>query len=455
MPTESKKNIAGSARSPLTFAEVLLHTPQAPAPVQVGWLSRAGDNLRVSFHEQYIGNPSRPTLSQLYRGRSEADTLAIMRAVNDVRLVRIGRLPVFFENMLPEGHNRERLAARRGVEVDDEFELLAAAGHDLIGAVEVLPARDVPHDVLELHATKGLEPLAANAVAAPVVDGFSIAGYVTKFSMVHTGHRYVIRRGTAAGEILAKLPSTHYTDMVLNEGACYRLAEAVGIRTAGATVRPIAELDIPDEALVPFTEYLHVPRFDRRRLEDGTVKRVHFEELTQALGLESRRKYKDLHGAMVALLIGLQASDAAGQDDIDEVFRRWTAYALMGNTDAHAKNWGLLYQNGRDFTLAPAYDMVCVAAYFDPDDHVSLAQNRKMDEALHKWDEDEAEALAKEAGLLNFNRARRVVRDTRKLAAAAWPAILETAPRSVAAEVSRRLGVMAPRRLAGAHVPKS
>lgn len=165
--------------------------------------------------------------------------------------------------------------------------------------------------------------------------------------------------------------------------------------------------------------------------------------------MESRRKYKDLHGAMVALLIGLQASDAAGQDDIDEVFRRWTAYALMGNTDAHAKNWGLLYQNGRDFTLAPAYDMVCVAAYFDPDDHVALAQNRKMDEALRRWDEDEAEALAKEAGLLNFNRARRVVRETRKLAGATWPAILATAPRSVAAEVARRLGVMAPR-LAGA-----
>lgn len=442
--SSSSKYVGDMIRSPLTFAEVRLHTPTSNEPTLVGWLSRVGDNLRISFADEYVSDERRPTLSQLYRGRDEAATRTIMTAINDSRLVRIGKLPVFFENMLPEGHNRERLADLRGVEVDDEFELLAAAGHDLIGAIEVLPGNDIPSDVLELHATQSKEPVEASAVAAPVLDGFSVGGYATKFSMMHAGRRYVIRHGTVAGEIIAKLPSTKYPDMVLNEGACYRLAEAVGIRSAGATVRPIEELDIPGQEM-PFTEYLHVPRFDRKKLSDGTIKRVHFEELTQALGVESRHKYRDLPAAIATLLRALDESQAPNrQDDLDEVFRRWTAYALMGNTDAHAKNWGLLYENGRDLTLAPAYDLVCVSAYFDPANPIALAQNRKMDSSLRQWNEDEAESIARRAGLSNPSRARKVVRETFKQAQAEWPRMLEMAPPAVAVEIAERLKHMGP-----------
>ena len=423
---------------PITMAELRLHVPDAPLPRLVGWLSQVGDNIRVSFEAGYVVDAARPTLSQLYRGADEAQTRAILTAVNDERLVRIGRLPVFFENMLPEGHNRDRLAERRGVDRDDEFELLAAAGHDLPGALEVLPAHEVPQAVVELHATKQLEPLEPSAVAAPVEDGFSLGGFVTKFSMVHSGERYVVRKGTEAGEVLVKLPSIAYPDLVHNEACCYRLAEAVGVRTAGASARPVAELDLPGVAL-PFSHYLHVPRFDRRRLLDGRTQRVHFEELTQALGIDSRRKYRDLPAAMRALLVLLKQSPASDVHELDEVFRRWTAYALMGNTDAHSKNWALVYADGVHPRLAPAYDMVCVAAYFDPADPRALSQNRQMDESLRAWNEDAAEALAKSAGLLAFNRFRRVVRDTRALAIARWPALLQEAPARVAATVQQRL----------------
>ena len=423
---------------PITMAELRLHVPDAAQPRRIGWLSQVGDNIRVSFDDAYVGDAARPTLSQLYRGADEAQTRAILAAVNDERLVRIGRLPVFFENMLPEGHNRDRLAERRGVERDDEFELLAAAGHDLPGALEVLPAHEVPTGVVELHATRRLEPLEPSAVAAPVEDGFSLGGFVTKFSMVHRGARYVVRSGTEAGEVLVKLPSTAYPDLVHNEACCYRLAEAVGVRTAGASARPMAELNLPGVEL-PFSHYLHVPRFDRRRLLDGRTQRVHFEELTQALGIDSRRKYRDLPAAMRALLVLLKQSPASDVRELDEVFRRWTAYALMGNTDAHSKNWALLYEDGVHPRLAPAYDMVCVAAYFDPADPRALSQNRKMDESLRAWNEDAAAALAKAAGLLAFNRFRRIVRDTRERARALWPAMLADAPERVAHTITQRL----------------
>lgn len=425
------------------MARVVLHTPLTSNPRPIGWLSQVGDNLRVSFDDDYVEDPQRPTLSQLYRADTEQDTRQILRAVNDERLVRIGRLPSFFSNLLPEGHNRTRLAERRGVDESDELELLAAAGHDLSGAVVILPAKDIPQDVLELHATKGLEPVEAGTVAAPMDDGFSVDGVQTKFSAVLSGRRYILRHGTAAGEFIAKLPSTKYPDLVSNEATCYGLAAAVGIATAHAVARPIAELNVPEAVKSEFSEFLLVPRFDRRVLPDGTTGRVHFEELTQAIGLDARNKYRRMDDAMRALLVILKTSDAP-IDDFDEFFRRWTAYSLMGNTDAHSKNWGFCYPDGRNARLAPAYDIVSVASYFTDGQPNELAMNRAMDKSLRAWGEDAAEGMAKSAGFLNFNRARRIVRETRARAAAAWPAMLVNAPPRVRGTVTARLREMVP-----------
>lgn len=51
-----------------------------------------------------------------------------------------GRLPPFFQNMLPEGVNRTRIAEARGCREDDHFALLAACGLDLPGAIKAVPA---------------------------------------------------------------------------------------------------------------------------------------------------------------------------------------------------------------------------------------------------------------------------------------------------------------------------
>jgi serine/threonine-protein kinase HipA len=439
-----------TAGNAITMAEVRLHPPRdnspgqgEQGPITVGWLSQFGDNLRMSFAKSYLEDAGRCTLSQLYRGQTEADTRAILSAVSDERLVRIGRLPAFFGNLLPEGVNRERLAQQRGCQEEDELELLAAAGHDLSGAIEVVPAGDVPRSVLELHATLGLEPLEASAVAAPVEDGFSVDGFQTKFSMVHDGRRYTVRRGSAAGEFIAKLPSSRFPDLAANEATCYALAQAVGIETSNAELRPIKELDVPEHVKSTFDDFLLVRRFDRRRDAQGVTQRVHFEELTQALGHDSRQKYKDLARSMHALLVMLKFSDSPLRNQgLDDFFRRWTAFGLMGNTDAHAKNWGLIYPDGRNAVLAPAYDLVCVAAYFDPQRPNDLAQNRAMDRSLRGWSEDQAEQMAKAAGLLNFNRYRKIVRETRAQAAAQWPALLTPAPERVRETILARLGEM-------------
>ncbi|GAA0396657.1 hypothetical protein Acor_49490 [Acrocarpospora corrugata] len=49
--------------------------------------------------------------------------------------------------------------------------------------------------------------------------------------------------------------------------------------------------------------------------------------------------------------------------DIDEYIRRLTTIVVIGNLDAHLKNWTLRYPDGLTTRLSPAYDFVSVSAY--------------------------------------------------------------------------------------------
>ena len=158
-----------------------------------------------------------------------------------------GRWPVYFQNLLPEGHNRERLARERGCSPDDEFELLAAAGHDLMGALEVepVPAQDgIPDVVRYWHTTQGLDVLEPGFVEFPVENAASLPGVVTKFSAVQEGRHYTVHRRGAAGSVILKLPTTAHPDLVANEYTGYQLCKALGLHCADVQVITLSLIHI-------------------------------------------------------------------------------------------------------------------------------------------------------------------------------------------------------------------
>ena len=204
----------------IKYLRMVLHQP-AGGSREIGYLSQYGDIMRVSFVDSYMNDPQRPTLSLAYRGQSEAQTRQILCAPRDVRLVtQTGRWPSYFSNLLPEGHNRERLARQRGCSVDDEFELLAAAGHDLMGALEVSPVdahAGIPEQVRHWHTTMGLDVLEPGFVEIPVEDGSALPGAIPKFSAIQDGRRYTVHRNGEAGSFILKLPTDNHPDLVANE----------------------------------------------------------------------------------------------------------------------------------------------------------------------------------------------------------------------------------------------
>lgn len=421
----------------IRYLRMSLHLPGG-GKRGIGYLSQYGDILRASFDADYIADPKRPTLTLALRGATEADTQAILGAARDVRLSRSdGHWPSYFQNLLPEGHNRDRLALERRCSRDNEFELLAAAGHDLIGAIEVepVPLREgIPDTVRHWHTALGLDVLEPGFVESPVEDAAALPGVVTKFSAVQDGRRYVVKRHGAAGSFILKLPSTRHPDLVANEAAGYQLCAAVGLDCAEAQVISRADADLPEQ--LPFDEILAVRRFDR----DANGQRVHMEEFAQVLQYEPKRKYgQGLMTDYPDMLRVLDRLSSRSAQDVQEFVKRFVAFILMGNVDAHLKNWALIYPDGFTPRLAPLYDPVCVTALFESVPPLDYAINRAIDATLRAFDIHQLEALLKAANLQRVSRLVSIAKQTVKLAQADWPAVLVNAPPSVSRAVTERL----------------
>jgi len=421
----------------IRYLRVFLHQPDGTrAPI--GYMSQYGDILRLSFDNDYIENSRRPTLSLAYVGETEAQTRTILSANRDLRLVNSGgRLPPYFANLLPEAHNRTRLANQRGCDEDDEFELLAAAGHDLLGAIEVEPASmgdPIPDEVRLWHATQGLDVLEPGFVDTPVEDGASLPGVVTKFSAIQDGRRYLVKRHGEAGDTILKLPSTRHPDLVANEFAGYQLCNAVGLDCAEAEVISREAAELPEK--VPFNDILAVKRFDR----GPAGKRIHVEEFAQAINIMPRRKYGKGLGIDYPLLIrALDVYSPNRVQDIEEFIRRVATFVLMGAVDMHLKNWAFIYRDGRSPNLAPIYDPVCITAYFEDAEANYYTLNRSIDAEMQKLTFDDIEGLLTRAGI---NRAGTYVRKAREVvqhAQAVWPALLKDVPGNMAKSIRERL----------------
>ncbi len=84
-----------------------------------------GDRTLFSFADAYSENPNRPTLSLSFK-----DDFG--QLITDLPATQTRVLP-FFSNLLPEGHLREYLTERAGVNPQREFFLLWTLGRDLPG----------------------------------------------------------------------------------------------------------------------------------------------------------------------------------------------------------------------------------------------------------------------------------------------------------------------------------
>jgi serine/threonine-protein kinase HipA len=326
---------------------------------QIGIITRlAGDRQLFAFEQDYIDDQQRPTLSLSFKG-STGGLVTNFRPVGR-------RVPVFFSNLLPEGHLREYLAERADVHPEREFFLLAVLGADLPGALVVAPLEgqaqptEAHHDQDEErqedgHGHGGEEPLR-----------FSLAGVQLKFSAVmeDSGGLTVPVDGMG-GSWIVKLPSALYRAIPENEFAMLELARRAGISVPENKLVDIPSIKgLPKQAHTLEGKALAVKRFDRA--PKGAP--IHMEDFAQVFGRYPNHKYKFHSYANIAAVLWAES----GEDAVWEFVRRLVFSVLIGNADMHLKNWSLLYPDQRTPVLSPGYDFVATLPYL-PNDSLGLS----------------------------------------------------------------------------------
>ncbi len=318
----------------------------------------AGDQTLFAFDEDYINDLARPTLSLSFKASTGG-------LITDVRATRT-RLSPFFANLLPEGPMRAYLAKRAGVNDKREFFLLQVLGRDLPGAVTIQHAdnRVVAHEEKEI---SGSDDKSTGALH------FSLAGVQLKFSaMADAAGGLTIPAEGSGGSWIVKLPSTLYEAVPENEYAMMRLAGIVGMNVPEIKLIPIGNVSgIPDDMREMKGSALAVKRFDRSN--DGLA--IHIEDFAQIFNVYPERKYEGANYRNIAEVILAES----GQQDIAEFVRRIIFSILIGNADMHLKNWSLLYTDGRQATLAPAYDLLSTIPYIkDTNTALNLIKSKDM-----------------------------------------------------------------------------
>ena len=330
----------------ITSLDVLLND------LKVGMIVRTpGDFNAFSFDESYRQTGGFPVLSLSFRaahGGLRKDPKPVARA-----------LPPFFANLLPEDKLREAMEKHHSgsVRAGNDFDLLAALGSDLPGAVRIVPSEGT------VVRDEGLTTPSPKA-------RFSLAGVQMKLSVIKNtgkGGGLTIPLGDEQGSYIAKFPSTSFPGVSENEFANLALAEAIG-------------MDVPERELVEQSQFEGIPE-EFETLSDGKVllvkrfdrvaggERVHIEDFAQVFGVYPSRKYEGAAYHDIAAALGVAVSSAAAL----EFVRRLALAALTGNGDMHLKNWSLIYHGKGDVpALAPVYDVLSTVPYI-PSDSMALS----------------------------------------------------------------------------------
>lgn len=311
---------------------------------------------------------SRPILSQLYCASTEERTRAQLLdptlAAN--RGDGQGGLPPFFQNLLPEGQLRKHLVQRAGLAPDDEFGLLAYCGKDLPGDVSAV-AEYLDERRMGRLLGQGHDSYEMSSGQLPAPDGESLSGVQPKLALVQEGGRYVMRSKDSLGShFIAKLPATDYPNMPQVEFASLSLAAAAGVDVCRFALEPLSAIadHLPFGLRNDASRFLLVHRFDRDA--PTATGRRHMEDFAQVTGTAPGAKYA---GTYAAIGMVLKERSARGVEDVFELLRRIKVNELLGNFDAHLKNFSLLYRTPQQAALSPAYDIVAYAAYVGGNGH--------------------------------------------------------------------------------------
>ncbi|MFK7886970.1 MAG: type II toxin-antitoxin system HipA family toxin [Gammaproteobacteria bacterium] len=270
-----------------------------------------------------------------------------------------------FENLLPDSDViRQRLAARTEADGTDAFSLLSTIGRDCVGAMQFLPEGDEPSDT----ATIQSRPISDEQIAhrlrnlrtTPLgIDPrsefrISLAGAQDKTGLLKLNGEWHQPEGST--------PTTHIFKPQIGQSGDFDLSRSVENEHFCMNLLGELGFEVAPTEIVDFygTRVLVIERFDRHWASDGRLLRRPQEDICQALGVNSSKKYQSDGGPRIEhILQFLKASDNPEADQYVFV-KAQIAFWLLGAIDGHAKNFSIFLKSGGGFRMTPLYDVMTV-----------------------------------------------------------------------------------------------
>ena len=268
----------------------------------------------------------------------------------------------YFGGLLPENPNmRDLLSKKYKININDDFKLLEAIGRDCAGAIsfhdktEPEKAEDFVDIKGKVLSDSELKQHIEELPYRPYMGNrISLAGAQEKTAVCLIDDKVAIPEEDVPTTHIIKTALPKYAQSIQNEFICMKLAKEIDIEVPDVEIRNIDGL-----------EFLLIKRFDRE-VQNGKIRRILQEDFAQSLGVQSRDKYdvtvKD------CLWVLNQTSEPAKAKM--EFVKRVVFNYLIGNTDAHSKNFSISFNNGK-IGFTPAYDLLCSSIY-DCDQRIAM-----------------------------------------------------------------------------------
>ena len=308
----------------------------------------------------------------------------------------------YFAGILPEESKREIIARNLGISERNDYAMLERIGGECAGAVtflpagEPLPARDDHYRALSSPELAGIlrelprRPLLAGEAGIRL----SLAGAQDKIAVRVEGEAISLPLGGAPSTHILKPAVERFAGVVFNEAYCMRLAAAVGLPVAKTEIRCVEDV-----------EFLLVERYDRTHSQSPkgeTLERLHQEDFCQALGIVSENKYQKEGGPSLKQCFALlREVSSAPVLDLARLLDAVIFNFLVGNNDAHGKNFSLLYRGAGTASLetriAPFYDVV--STHYYPELTREMAMKIGGEYSSERVSSMNFEQLAEDAGL--------------------------------------------------------
>ncbi len=325
---------------------VLLHH------IVAGHLRLIDGKLSFAYAPEYLANPQATKLS--FSMPLQADAFDEQRS------------KAFFGGLLPEGKLRTLLSKQFGVSKQNDFALLREIGGECAGAVSLVMGNEdqTQKTTPSIHWLSPIEldSLIMQLPQRPMMAGqgdlrLSLAGAQDKLPVClkkwNDSEYFVgLPIGNQPSTDILKPPIPSLESTVVNEFFCMRLAHNLGLQVAPTLLIPTTLQTV-----------LAVARYDRLIDTSNHIVRLHQEDFCQALGIVTEKKYQNEGGPNLKDCFNLIRSATRNSAIYVLSFLDYVIFnALIGNHDAHGKNFSLVYNKG-EVQLAPLYDCLSTAIY--------------------------------------------------------------------------------------------